>query len=342
MMIKTAIIKKLKSGKYRLYSKKKGKDGKRKNLGTYDSLAGAKQREKEVQTFKHMADDGKSDSKCDKVVKLMSDMAGYLEEAGFIDASQNVYDAMCAVDGSLSDDEDYAYDMVASVPDVQNALPGSMDYTMTGEVAGGMQGTFNVPEATRGGVMLDQIIKLANHLDKLGLYEEADELDKIAAGWSEYEAGMGRVPTNMRVDFGPDPDFDPEFESREKDLDAEIAMRTEIGRSKKYFSGLFAAMEKALRTSTATGVGKVAELYNDNREDIVEMGSILGSAYSNPVYLPGDELQEFKVRTIYSLPFATLSDMRDEILNILGSNIMMDEIEMITEITRVFYEKNLD
>ena len=40
-MIKTAIIKKLKSGKYRLYSKKKDKDGNRKNLGTYDSLSGA-------------------------------------------------------------------------------------------------------------------------------------------------------------------------------------------------------------------------------------------------------------------------------------------------------------
>lgn len=177
-MIKTAIIRKLKSGKYRLYSRKKDKDGERRNLGTYDSLAAAKKREQEVQYFKHHADDGKTDSKHDKVVNLMSDMAGYLEEAGFIDASQNVYDAMCAVDGSLADDEDYAYDMVASTPDVQNALPGSLPYEMTGEVAGGMQGVFSVPEATRGSYMLE-MVSLANHLDQIGSYTEANQLDAL-------------------------------------------------------------------------------------------------------------------------------------------------------------------
>jgi len=47
------MIKKLKSGKYRLYSKKKdAKTGKRKNLGTFDSRAAAEKHERAVQFFK--------------------------------------------------------------------------------------------------------------------------------------------------------------------------------------------------------------------------------------------------------------------------------------------------
>ena len=47
------MIRKLKSGKYRLYSTKKDpKTGRRKNLGTFNSLAAAKKHEKEVQFFK--------------------------------------------------------------------------------------------------------------------------------------------------------------------------------------------------------------------------------------------------------------------------------------------------
>jgi len=48
-----AMIKKLKSGGYRLYSRKKNpKTGKRRNLGTFRSLAAAKQHERAVQYFK--------------------------------------------------------------------------------------------------------------------------------------------------------------------------------------------------------------------------------------------------------------------------------------------------
>jgi hypothetical protein len=48
------MIRKLKSGKYRLYSRKKdAKTNKRKNLGTFASLASAKKHEQEVQYFKH-------------------------------------------------------------------------------------------------------------------------------------------------------------------------------------------------------------------------------------------------------------------------------------------------
>jgi len=48
------MIRKLKSGEYRLYSKKKdAKTGKRRNLGTFKSLAAAERHERAVQYFKH-------------------------------------------------------------------------------------------------------------------------------------------------------------------------------------------------------------------------------------------------------------------------------------------------
>ena len=47
------MIRKLPSGKYRLYSRKTdAKTGRRKNLGTFSSLAAAKKHERAVQFFK--------------------------------------------------------------------------------------------------------------------------------------------------------------------------------------------------------------------------------------------------------------------------------------------------
>ena len=47
------MIRRLKSGQYRLYSLKKNpKTGKRRNLGTFASLAAAKKHERAVQFFK--------------------------------------------------------------------------------------------------------------------------------------------------------------------------------------------------------------------------------------------------------------------------------------------------
>ncbi len=47
------MIRKLGSGQYRLYSKKKdARTGRRRNLGTFDTLEAAKQHEREVQFFK--------------------------------------------------------------------------------------------------------------------------------------------------------------------------------------------------------------------------------------------------------------------------------------------------
>ena len=55
LIYKTIImIRKLKSGKYRLYSRKKNpKTNKRRNLGTFDSLEAAQKHERDVQYFKH-------------------------------------------------------------------------------------------------------------------------------------------------------------------------------------------------------------------------------------------------------------------------------------------------
>ncbi|MEO8404003.1 MAG: hypothetical protein ABI480_05395 [Chitinophagaceae bacterium] len=48
------MIRKLKSGEYRIYSRKKNpKTGKRRNLGTFSSIEAAKKHEKAIQYFKH-------------------------------------------------------------------------------------------------------------------------------------------------------------------------------------------------------------------------------------------------------------------------------------------------
>jgi hypothetical protein len=50
------MIRKLKSGEYRLYSRKLDpRTGKRRNLGTFSSRAGAEEHERAVQYFKHHA-----------------------------------------------------------------------------------------------------------------------------------------------------------------------------------------------------------------------------------------------------------------------------------------------
>lgn len=48
------MIRKLKSGQYRIYSRKKDpKTNKRRNLGTFDTIEQAKKHEQEIQYFKH-------------------------------------------------------------------------------------------------------------------------------------------------------------------------------------------------------------------------------------------------------------------------------------------------
>jgi len=48
------MIRKLKSGQFRIYSRKKdAKTGRRRNLGTFDSMEAAKKHERSIQYFKH-------------------------------------------------------------------------------------------------------------------------------------------------------------------------------------------------------------------------------------------------------------------------------------------------
>jgi hypothetical protein len=50
---KRIMIRKLKSGQYRIYSRKKNaRTNKRRNLGTFDTLEAAKKHEREIQYFK--------------------------------------------------------------------------------------------------------------------------------------------------------------------------------------------------------------------------------------------------------------------------------------------------
>jgi hypothetical protein len=52
--LKNNMIRKLKSGEYRIYSRKAdAKTRKRRNLGTFSSLEAAKKHEREIQAFKH-------------------------------------------------------------------------------------------------------------------------------------------------------------------------------------------------------------------------------------------------------------------------------------------------
>ena len=52
-MEETRMIRKLKNGRYRLYSRKKNpKTGKRRNLGTFKTRQAAQKHEREVQYFK--------------------------------------------------------------------------------------------------------------------------------------------------------------------------------------------------------------------------------------------------------------------------------------------------
>lgn len=97
MISKQATIKKLPSGKYRVYSEKKGPDGERKNLGTYNTRAEAKKRLQQIHFFEHQADDNMTLQLCD--------IADYLENAGLKEEAGKIDDVMYAVDYDYYDDQ---------------------------------------------------------------------------------------------------------------------------------------------------------------------------------------------------------------------------------------------
>jgi hypothetical protein len=180
MLTKIAIIKKLPNGKYRLYSRKKDKNGKRRNLGTYDSLAAVKKREKAVQYFKHHAKDGATEDHQTKTLGRLSNIATFLEEAGFIDASDKVYDAMDCIDPGFK--TDYMLDFNCNRVDNQVNTDGGYG-TVDGRIGGGFGGWGGDVAEVAG-----SLVNISNHLDKIGAYEEADEIDDLLRIIEEVES----------------------------------------------------------------------------------------------------------------------------------------------------------
>ena len=190
MLIKTSIIKRLPDGRYRLYSRKKdSKTNKRRNLGTFDSLSAAKKHEKDIQFFKHHVDDGCADDKITHIVSKMSDIAGFLEEAGFIDSSDRIYKSMCVLDGSLSDDEDYIVDMFVNTDEQMNV--GGGEGFVSGSPGQGAP-SFGVDQA-----IIAKLMNVANKLDKMGKYDCANVIDTIFLKMSEDRLKMKNVVNKL-------------------------------------------------------------------------------------------------------------------------------------------------
>jgi hypothetical protein len=155
-MLKIAIIKREK-GKYKLYSKKKNpKTKKRRNLGVFDTLAGAKKREKQIFFFKSQhADDGADEDNEDRIYSKLSDIAAYLEASGFIDEADELYDAIDIKEDDCGDE----------------FLANGREFT-DGRLDNNDNPSFGIPGA---------MASLANKCDELGLYKIADLLDSQMA-----------------------------------------------------------------------------------------------------------------------------------------------------------------
>lgn len=191
-MLKTAIIRQIGDGKYRLYSSERDSSGKRKNLGTFDSRDAAEKHEREVQYFKHKDEDNADDDPETKALSKLSDIAKYLESAGMVEKAKCIYDAMCAIDNSL---EDNVLDTDIRT-DEQYNVGGAVGYSGEG-VAGGSPSLLSIDEA-------EKVASLANKLDQKGLYAEAAELDELLK-WlgmtqKEYEKAMEEAPEDEITD----------------------------------------------------------------------------------------------------------------------------------------------
>jgi len=196
-MIKISIIKKLPNGKYRLYSRKKGPDGNRKNLGTYNSSAAAKKRERAIQYFKHHADDGSADDKQTKALRDLSNIALYLEEAGFVDRANEVYAVMDLIDGSMEDNLNDS--IMSSVPDAQRNITN--EHYLGGDAVGGGYSTFNIQE----GQPADDSIKELNAVIYAGKIEGRGTLSYDNGMWKlilkrQYDTDINVAPSREQLD----------------------------------------------------------------------------------------------------------------------------------------------
>lgn len=180
MIKKIAIVRKV-NGKYKLYSRKKNpKTGKRRLLGTFDSLSEVKKREKQIQFFKSHNDDGMADDKETKTLKHLSDLASYLEEAGYIKASDKIFVAMECIDPSLAE-SDY---MMDGISDYERNVGGKEPGAYYSGSAGDMPSLLSVDAPTLVGRIdmhniLKKLAQISEQLDSKGLYAEADVLDSI-------------------------------------------------------------------------------------------------------------------------------------------------------------------
>lgn len=102
-----------------------------------------------------------------EALSRLSDIAKYLEEAGFAENAKCVHDAMCAIDGSM-EGEDLLDDNIRT--DEQYNTGGSIGYS--GEAGSASPSLFSIPEA-------EKLASLANKMDQKGLYDEASEIDEL-------------------------------------------------------------------------------------------------------------------------------------------------------------------
>lgn len=211
MIIKIAIIKKLPSGKYRLYSRKKDNSGHRRNLGTYDSLSAVKNREKEISFFKSHSDDGMADDSETKTLGRLSNIAAFLEEAGFIDSADKVYMAMDHIDKDLK--EDYIIDPFANSTNEQMNTGGGTGFS---DMRPGQGGSSWSADA---GMVIGKLVGIANHLDKIGMYDEAGEIDELISNAIE--------DTELTIEQRSIKEYIKRGKQRVKDLLAEMAILEE-------------------------------------------------------------------------------------------------------------------
>ena len=101
----------------------------------------------------------------------MSNIATYLEEAGFIDASDKVYGAMDCIDPEFK--TDYMLDFNCNRVDNQINTDGGYG-TVDGRIGGGFGGWGGDIAEVAG-----SLVNISNHLDKIGSYDEADKIDEL-------------------------------------------------------------------------------------------------------------------------------------------------------------------
>jgi len=115
-------------------------------------------------------------SKKTNLLSHLSDIAKYLEEAGYVDKSKIVRDTMNTIDGSFADDEDYLIDPFTTISDEERNVGGPSPTYYNGSLGGG--GNFSTDIGAVASIV-GALVKVANSLDQKGAYKEATKMDKL-------------------------------------------------------------------------------------------------------------------------------------------------------------------